>query len=266
MKKVVLITGVSSGFGLETARLLASEGHVVYGTVRREVEPIAGVSYIRADVTSDADAEAAVAEVVRREGRLDVLVCNAGMGIGGPIEFSAADEIRLQMDTNFGGQVRFIQAALPVMRARKSGTIVCMSSIGGLMGLPFQGFYSASKFAVEGFCEALRMEVRKYGIDVVVINPGDFATGFTAKRRKAISPEAEKAYPTYAASMQSIEKDENGGLKPIKVAQTIARLIRLKRPARRYIVASPLQRLSVTLKKILPPRLFSMMLGSYYKL
>ena len=136
------------------------------------------------------------------------------MGIGGPLEFCTLEQAQKQMDTNWMGMVRCLHWVLPAMRKQGSGKIICFSSIGGLMGLPFQGLYSASKFAIEGYCEALRLEVKKLGIKVVVIEPGDFATSFTASRNSVDDPEAHKAYPSYARSRQSIEKDETGGLKP----------------------------------------------------
>ena len=190
---VILITGISSGFGLETARLLATEGHVVYGTVRREVEPLPGVHYLKVDVRDRNAVKGVVQQVVDQEGRIDVLVNNAGMGIGGPVEFATEEEIREQMDANFMGLVNFVTAVLPYMRAQGNGKIIALSSIGGLMGLPFQGFYSASKFAIEGYCEALRLETKQFGVKVVVVRPGDFSTGFTASRKKTVDAEAMKA-------------------------------------------------------------------------
>ncbi len=260
---VVLITGISSGFGLETARLLAQKGHNVYGTVRREVEKLEGVNYLFADVTDGEAVQKAVDEVITREGRIDAIICNAGMGVGGPIEFTSAEDARRQVETNFGGAVALIRAALQPMRAQRSGRIVCVSSIGGLMGLPYQAFYSASKFALEGFCEALRLEVKSFGIQVTMVNPGDFSTGFTACRRK-VPEEVGAAYPAYAEGMRKIEHDELGGLKPVVVARTIEKILRRRRPAYHYVIASFEQRLSVTLKRYLPERIFSRILGAYY--
>ena len=263
--KVVLITGISSGFGLESARMLAETGYTVYGTVRREVEHIPGVHYLNADVRDAESMKQAVDTVIAEQGHIDMLVSNAGMGIGGPIEFTPDEDIELQMETNFMGMVRFSKAVLPQMRAQKSGKIVFLSSIGGLMGLPFQGFYSASKFAIEGYAEALRMEVHAYGISVSLINPGDFSTGFTGKRKK-VAPEVTQAYPVYALSMSKIENDEGHGLKPVKVAETVARIAKARRPRNRYIVATLEQSLSVLLKAILPSSLFSRILRGYYKM
>lgn len=263
--KVVLITGISSGFGYESAKMLAAKGYVVYGTVRREVEHIPEVHYLNADVRDTDAVKRAVETVIAEQGHIDMLVNNAGMGIGGPVEFTSEDDIKLQMDTNFMGMVRFSKAVLPHMRTRRCGKIVFLSSIGGLMGLPFQGFYSASKFAIEGYAEALRMEVHSFGISVSVINPGDFSTGFTAKRKK-VEPEVAEAYPVYALSMNKIENDEGHGLKPVRVAETVAKIAGARHPRNRYIVATLEQSLSVLLKAILPSSLFSRILRGYYKM
>lgn len=265
-RKVILVTGISSGFGLEFARGLAQDGHVVYGTARRNVKDrLAGVNYIEGvDVRSEADVARAVDIVVSGHGRVDVLICNAGMGVGGPAEFTAMDDVSTQMDTNFLGLVHCVRHVLPVMRRQEGGMIVAMSSIGGRLGLPFQSFYSASKFAVEGFCEALRIETRRAGVKVVVIEPGDFSTSFTSKRIKPVGTDVAQAYPEYAESMKGIERDEEKGLKPGVLADKVRRIVMMKHPHQRYIVASPLQKASVFLKGILPPCLFSRLLGLFY--
>ena len=263
---VVLITGISSGFGLETAKLLAKEGHIVYGTIRREVEPLEEVHYLKVDVRDKEAVGDVVKQIIETEGRIDVLVNNAGMGIGGPLEFATEEEIRLQMDTNFMGLVHCVDAVLPYMRQQKSGKIIALSSIGGLMGLPFQGFYSASKFAIEGYCEALRLETRQFGIKIIVMRPGDFSTGFTASRKKVVNAEAMQIYKTYVESIAKVEHDETNGLKPQVLARRISQIIRKKNPRYGYVVASFEQRLSVFLKRVLPARWFAWILGGYYKL
>ena len=263
---VIFITGISSGFGLETARLLSQEGHTVYGTVRRDVEPLPNVHYIKVDVRDCEAVRQAVAEIVEKEGRIDVLVNNAGMGIGGPLEFATEEEIRLQMDTNFMGLVHCVDAVLPYMRRQGRGKIIALSSIGGLMGLPFQGFYSASKFAIEGYCEALRLETKSFGIQVVVIRPGDFSTGFASSRKKVTDETALEAYPIYKTAIEKVEHDETSGLKPIALARKISQVVERKNPRNGYVVASFEQKLSVLLKRILPAKWFARILGSYYKL
>ena len=160
MKKVVFITGISSGFGKSIAEYLSQKDFVIYGTSRKTIEGKNRINVLNVDVTDVVSVKSAVETVIKKEGRIDVLINNAGMGVSGPIEYSSIEGIKLQMDTNFMGMVNMIQSVLPAMRNQGAGTIVNISSIGGMMGLPFQGFYSASKFAIEGMSEALRMELK----------------------------------------------------------------------------------------------------------
>ena len=261
----ILVTGVSSGFGRAIARALAQDGHEVYGTVRKEVEPIAGVTYVRADVTDDAQVKDAFNQVMELTGGvLDVFINNAGMGIGGPLEFCKTEDVQNQMDVNFMGMVRWMGGVICTMRRQGYGKIICISSIGGLMGLPYQGAYSASKFAIEGYCEALRLELRKSGVQVIVVQPGDFSTGFTAVRKSVEISEAAAAYPSYEKSLRGIEHDERNGLKPEYLAARICKIIAKKHPSSSYVVASPLQRLAVLAKWLLPAPLFQKILSLYY--
>jgi len=263
---IILITGITSGFGRAMAVKLAADGHTVYGTHRKPSEPVPGVTYIKADVQNEDDCRLAVQQVLDEQGRIDVFISNAGMGIGGPLEFCSLEQARKQMDVNWMGMVRFLHWVVPAMRKQRSGRIICFSSIGGLMGLPFQGLYSASKFAIEGYCEALRMELRSSGVQVVVIEPGDFATSFTASRSSVAGPEVHEAYPSYARSLASIEHDETSGLKPEFLAARISRIVKCRRPRYHYIISTLEQRLSVLLKAILPASWFSAILRSYYHL
>lgn len=263
---VILITGITSGFGRAMAAQLNSDGHKVYGTFRRESDQIPGVTYLKADVRDPYAVNSVIDTVIRSEGRIDVFINNAGMGVGGPLEFTSIDDARLQMDVNFMGMVQFLNCVVPVMRKQRHGHIICISSIGGLMGLPYQGMYSASKFAIEGYCEAIRLEVRQFGIKVTVVNPGDFFTGFTAARSKNLPPVALAVYPGYSASMASIESDERSGLKPEYLARRISRIIRKRRPRNRYIIATTVQKASVLLKALLPAKWYDRILASYYHL
>ncbi len=263
---VILITGITSGFGRAMAQKLAQKGHKVYGTHRKDSDRIPGVTYLKADVQDAESLKVAVNRVIEIEGSIDTLISNAGIGIGGPLEFTSIENAKLQMDVNFMGMVRLINLVVPIMRNQHHGQIICISSIGGLMGLPYQGMYSASKFAIEGYCESLRLELRQFNINVTVINPGDFFTGFTASRNKVCNTEAMAAYPSYSESMQSIEKDEKTGLKPERLARRINRIILKKHPRNRYIIATPVQKASVLLKRIIPSWWFDRILASYYKL
>ena len=264
-QQVILITGASSGFGLATAELLASRGHIVYGLCRRPMEHTT-IRYRQCDVRNREQIASTVAEIIDKEGRIDVLINNAGMGIGGALELATPEEIDLQMGTNFMGCVNLCQAVLPYMRKQRSGKIVNLSSIGGVMGLPWQGFYSASKFAIEGFSEALAAEVRSFGIRVAMVEPGDFATGFTASRRNSQATLDDPDYgPLFRRSLAIIEKEENSGLKPDVLARRIARIVEQKNPSLRRVVANLEQWASVAVKRVLSGNQMVAILRSYYK-
>ena len=265
MSKVIIVTGASSGFGKAIAERLSARGHKVYGICRRPMEDTS-ITYLQGDVR-DADRIGQLAkDIYDREGRIDVLVNNAGMGIGGSIELATEEEYRLQVETNFYGCVNACQRVLPYMRQQRDGQIINLSSIGGVMGLPYQGFYSASKFAIEGFSEALSAEVKRFGIRVSMVEPGDFATGFTASRRNSEATLNDADYgPVFRHSLELIEKEENGGLKPEKMAETIEKIIDTRHPRLRYVVANFEQWLSTVLKRVCPGNWFVDILRDYYK-
>ena len=263
---VILITGITSGFGQAMAQELSAHGHKVYGTHRKDCNRIPRVTYIKADVRDQKSIDETVKTVIDSEDCIDIFINNAGMGVGGPLEFTSIEDAQLQMDVNFMGMVRCLNAVIPVMRVQRHGHIICISSIGGLIGLPYQGLYSASKYAIEGYCDALRLELRQFGIHVTTINPGDFFTGFTAARSKNLTADAMAAYPGYQDSMKNIESDERSGLQPDYLARRISRIITKRHPRNRYIIATPVQKASVLLKAILPSKWFDRILGTYYKL
>ena len=174
--KVAIVTGGSGGIGRCTAMALARAGCRVYEFSRREKAPTPGVEHLTADMTDEQSVQAAVAEVERREGRIDILVCNAGFGISGAAEYTAPEDAHAQLELNLYGADRAARAVIPVMRAQGGGRIVCMSSIAGILPIPFQLWYSVSKAAINAYVLALQNEVRPFGISVCAVMPGDIAS------------------------------------------------------------------------------------------
>jgi len=269
MKKVILITGVSSGFGEATSKILTEKGHTVYGTIRKQTDLSVHFNYINMDLTIPCSIKEAVETVIKNEGRIDVLINNAGMHSGGPAETAPEDHLRLQMDTNFLGMVRVTREVMPHFRRKGGGMIINISSIGGLMGLPYQAYYSASKFAIEGFSEALRIETKQFNIKVVVINPGDFHTNNTLNRRNFLAPTSKNDpyNKQYSKTLAKIEKDEINGWDPDFFGLRIARIVNLKNPSQRYIIGPFEQRLAVLLKNLMPGSAFrKLLIEDYYRI
>lgn len=263
--KVVLITGAASGIGKACAEHLARHGHRVFGGDRNPATDATPVTPLLMDINDDDSVVAAVAEVLSVAGRLDVVVNNAGFGIAGSIEDTSMEEARAQLETNFFGAMRVIKAALPHLRSQGSGLIVNVTSIGGIIALPFQGPYSASKFALEGLSEALRMEVAPLGVKVAVLEPADCRTGFTAARRKVEGADRGAYREAFATSLAVIEADEIGGADPEVVARRLAKIIASPSPRLRYMAGSPTERLAVLLKRVLPYGLFAPIIAGHYK-
>jgi NAD(P)-dependent dehydrogenase (short-subunit alcohol dehydrogenase family) len=266
MSKVVFISGISSGFGMAIAGLLARNGYRVYGTIRSGKETIEGVNYLTMDLTDIDSIRSAVKQVLDRESRIDILINNAGMHTGGPAETMPLEYVRLQIETNLFGSICLTREVLPSMREHHEGKIIYISSIGGLMGLPYQAFYSAAKFAVEGFSESLRLEVKRFGINVVLVNPGDFCTNNTNARKNYLgSPHIADPYTIpFNKALSIIEKNEVRGLKPEILAEKMLRIVATPNPKNRYIIAPFDQKFSVLLKRVLPGKWFDRIIMSYY--
>ncbi|RHR61803.1 SDR family oxidoreductase [Parabacteroides sp. AF17-28] len=267
-KQIILVTGASSGFGKITASLLAQQGHIVYGTSRKETTGTPeGVRMIKMDVIDTASIHEAIARIISEQGRIDVVVNNAGVGISGAIELATDEEIAWQMNTNFTGVTRVCSAVLPYMRKAGKGKIINISSIGGVIAVPFQGFYSASKFAVEGYSEALAVEVHPFGIQVCLVEPGDFNTNFTANRNISSATQEHPDYKeTFARSTGIIEDAENNGSHPEKLGHVICKLVKAKRPAFRTKVGPFDQVLFARVKGFLPDKLVHAVIRFFYKI
>ena len=207
----------------------------------------------------------AVQVILAETGRIDIVVNNAGMGYGGAVEDTSLAEAKATMEVNFYGVMRVCKAVLPEMRSQGQGLIVNISSIGGLVGLPFVALYSASKYAVEGMTQALRLEVKPFGIRVVLINPGDIATGFTKNRRLCQGVGPISAYNAqFQRTLAIIERNEIQGSSPELVANTLLRVVRRKSPKMRYIAGNLFERLAVVLRRWLPEGVFSWAISKYY--
>ena len=255
-----MITGTSSGIGKACAEHLAAEGRRVFGLQRRP-GGAANVEVLLGDVNDEASVNAAVAEILARAGRLDAVVNNAGNAFMGSIEDTSLEEARAQMETNFFGVLRVCRAVLPVMRAQRSGHIVNVSSLAGVLGLPFSGLYSASKFAVEGLTESLRLETRHFGIRVSLLQPGDFDTGLPAARRMTALSQSSDTYRDFFAAFKAAQdKDEAVAPKPLAVAKQVAKILASRSPALRYRAGRLGQLIVVPLKKLLPQRWFEWIL------
>jgi NAD(P)-dependent dehydrogenase (short-subunit alcohol dehydrogenase family) len=264
-KKVILVTGASSGIGQRIASFLHEKGYRVYGTSRKPFTS-SPFPFVILDVTDQESVDVAVNQIIAQEGRLDVLVNNAGLGIIGALEDTPMEDVYKIFETNVFGILRTCKAVLPIMRHQKSGLIINISSIAGKMGLPYRGIYSASKGAVELLTESLSMETTGMGIKVCSILPGDFATNINQNRVFAPSPE-NSPYKKAVDQMNKQVNDEVGNASdPIMVAKKVLDLIERKQPGMHYMIGAPLEKLSVQVKKYVTGRQFERILRKFYKL
>ncbi len=267
MSKVILITGASSGIGKSIAEYLHSKGMNVYGTSRKpKKSEVNGVKMLALDVTDTASIQKAIDIIVKKENKLDVLVNNAGMGITGPIEDTPTDEIRNVFNTNFFGAIDVMKAVLPQMRKQQSGLIINVTSIAGYMGLPYRGIYSATKGALEITTEALRMEIKDFGIHMTNLAPGDFATNIASGRYHAPVLTDSPYNQPYGNTLKMIDEGVNGANDPIEVAHMVYKIMNSKKPKVHYKVGSFMQKFSLTLKNLLPDKVYEKLLLNHYKL
>ncbi len=264
--KVILVTGGSSGLGQAMCKRLAAQGHTVFGTGRsvEDGQQQEGFTLLRMDITDDATVRAGVESALRRAGRIDVLVNNAGLGIQGPASDIEPDMAMRLIDTNLLGAHRLCRAVLPAMRAQGKGLIINITSVAGHFGLPYRAFYSASKAALERYGEALAIEERRFGISVVNVQPGEFNTPIANGRLRpaTISPEHRAGYEK---AMEVLSGSLHYSRDPDELARVVARVIADPEPRAAYLVAQGVQRISVLAKKLLPGRLFQRLVGKHYE-
>lgn len=250
---VALVTGASSGIGLATAQALARAGYRVFGTSRKPVANPQGVTMLICDVTDEASVQALIAEIVKQAGRIDLVVNNAGIGLLGGAEESSIAQAQRLFDVNVFGIARVVNAVLPIMRKQKSGRIVNMSSILGLIPAPYNAFYASTKHAVEGYSESLDHEVRDFGIRVVLVQPGVTRTSFEENLTRADQP-----LPIYESERTRSEtlmrKWVEEGDAPEIVADAVVKAATVKKPKLRYSAGKQSSQVRA-LRRFLPERM-----------
>ena len=270
MKKVVLITGASAGIGKETAKLLAQKGHIVYGAARRldKMQDIkeAGVKLLSMDVTDEASMVNGVNEILQNEKRIDILINNAGYGSYGALEDVPLSEARYQFEVNIFGLARLTQLVLPGMREKHSGKIINISSMGGKFGEPNGSWYHATKYAVEGLSDSLRMELKQFGINVVIIEPGAILTEWNKiARDNMMKVSGHTAYKNLVIKhVKMFENADKRSSLPIVIAKTIVKAAESNRPKTRYVSGEGAKPI-LFLRKILSDRMFDRLFLSLMK-
>ena len=268
-KKVVLISGASTGFGRSIAKLLSSNGFSVYGTSRnpKKYTDFEGLELLKYDLTTFKDSKNLVKKILSAEGKIDILINNAGSGFAGPIEEMSIKDAKHLFDINFFGHIDLIQAVLPSMRKNKRGIIVNITSIAGYNTVPFGSIYSASKYSMECLGASLNMELKDFGIRVVNIAPGDYRTEVFNKRIKTNLNINSPYYSRYKKFSETVKYNmDEQSRDPIEVAKLTLKIIKSKNPGIHYIVGHFLQKFSISLKKILPEKLYQKLIMDHYKI
>jgi short-subunit dehydrogenase len=252
-KPVALVTGASQGIGAAVAKRLAEAGYEVFGGSRK-MPAIPGVTSLDLDVTAQGSVDTAIAEVMRKASRIDLLVNNAGYGLTGGIEETSVAQAKALFETNFFGAMRMAKAVVPIMRAQGYGRILNTSSVLGFLPAPFSGIYGASKFALEGFSESLDHELRHLDVRSILIEPGFTASSFSENTPKADTP--LPAYVDVRRHMDAVIANSlSGGVHPDVVAEVVLKVARLKNPKVRYTAGKPAGKLA-KLRRFLPGRMF----------
>jgi len=265
MKRTVLITGASAGMGKETAKLLASRGYTVYGAARRadKMQDLvaAGVKILTMDVTDDDAMTQGVNQIIQNEGSIDILINNAGFGSYGALEDVPIDDARYQLEVNVFGAARLTQLVLPSMRKNGWGKIINISSIGGKFATPLGGWYHASKFALEALSDALRNEVKQFGIDVVVIEPGGVKSEWAGIAFDNLAKNSRgSVYQQMIDKLSAYMKTANAkNAEPEVIARLILEAIEAKKPRLRY-VGGYMAKSAVIARKLLSDRMFDRMI------
>ncbi len=259
----IIITGTSTGIGFALAEYFGKKGNKVYGLSRKNVES-SHFTTIPTDITDNLQVQKAVSEILEKENRIDVLINNAGMGMVGSVEDSSQEEIIKLFNLNLVGSVQMMSAVLPKMREQNSGKIINISSIGSEMGLPFRGFYSASKSALDKVTEAIRYEVSPWNIDVCALHLGDIKTKIAENRVKTNVSEPYKS--TFEKVYELMNSHVDEGAEPLDVADYIEKLLQKKSWKAHYYFGKFGQKIGVPLKWILPQNFYENLMRKYNKL
>ena len=260
MAKVAVISGATKGIGLACANMFSKEGYKVYCLSHNQPENYE-YEFIKCDVTNEEDVKNAFDIINKKELFVDVVLCNAGKGIGGPLENTQLDVAKNLFDVNFFGAFNLAKAFIPKFKQQKFGKILFMSSVGSIFPLPFQAFYSASKSALETMANAWRIELAPFNIQVGCILPGDTKTSFTQSRQNYVGDETYNNRDV--KSLKKMEKDEINGMSPNKIANTVRKVISKKKVPARTIVGGK-YKIFAFLNKILPQKLILWIVGKIY--
>ncbi len=263
-KKVVLLTGASGGLGQAIAKHL-SKDYTVYGTSRKAIDSTDFIP-VQMDLTQANSITQAVQEILQKEGRIDVLINNAGIGITGSIEETNLNDVRKVFETNFFGMMQLIQEVTPVMRMQKGGKIINISSIAGYTGLPFRGVYSATKSAVMRMTEALSAELKSFNIDVIDIAPGDFKTNIAEGRIYTKLDDNSPYFDDYKLTLKMIDDEVEAGLQADVLGNKTLKIVKANKTKLRYNIGLFMQKLTPFLVTCLPGRFFEKLIRDHYKM
>ena len=265
MSKVILITGASSGIGKAIGDLLCNKNFKVYGTSRDPSKYInSNFQLLGLNVNNLASINKCIDEIIKIEGSIDVLINNAGVGITGPLEEIPEIEIENNFKTNFFGPLNIIKKVLPIMRSKKSGLIINVTSLAAYVGTPYRSVYSASKAALDLVSETLNMETKPFNIKVVTVAPGEFSTNIASRRYHASSEKSSPYYLNYSKALKLMNNHVDGGADPKIIGKLILKIINSKNPKKKYIVGSFVEKIAPYLKLLLPQKVFENLIMRSY--